>query len=228
MQIGILQCGHTPPGVAEAHGDYDALFHRLFAGQGLSFTTWNVVDMDFPADPFAADGWLITGSKHGAYEPHAFIPPLEDFIRATHAAKRPLIGICFGHQIIAQALGGRVEKFEGGWAIGRAAYALDGAPLHLNAWHQDQVIEPPESARTLAASDFCAHAALRYGDHILTMQPHPEIPDDVLATYLDTRGQDAAFPADIIAQARADIGRPSDEAQVATMLATFLKEARQP
>jgi GMP synthase-like glutamine amidotransferase len=78
--------------------------------------------MDFPKDIHDCDGWLITGSRFGAYEDHPFIPPLEDFIRAAYAAHVPVVGICFGHQIIAQAMGGKVEKYAGGWSVGPTEY----------------------------------------------------------------------------------------------------------
>ena len=175
MHIGILQAGHAPEAVATKHGDYTQFFQSLLKDQDLTFSTWDVVDMEFPDGPDAAEGWLITGSRHGAYEDHPFIPPLEELIRDIHAAKRPLIGICFGHQIIAQAMGGRVEKFSGGWSIGRREYDTPDGPIALNAWHQDQVVEVPDGARTIASNDFCAHAGLLYGDTIFTLQPHPEI-----------------------------------------------------
>lgn len=224
MHIGILQCGHTPPEVAAEFGDFDDLFRRLLAHHGLDFTTWNVVDMDFPPDAFAAEGWLITGSKHGAYEDHAFIPPLEALIRAIHAARRPMVGICFGHQIVAQALGGTVEKYHDGWAIGRHGYEFDGiGALALNAFHQDQVTTAPAEARTVARSPFCAHAGLAYGDHILTVQPHPEITNDVLGAYIPARMDDPAYPADILRVAEAERVRPTDGDAVASLLARFLR-----
>ncbi|MEM1038241.1 MAG: type 1 glutamine amidotransferase [Pseudomonadota bacterium] len=226
MHIGILQCGHTPDQVAAVHGDYDNLFITLFDGQGLTFKTWDVVDMAFPDSIDAAEGWLITGSKHGAYEDHAFIPPLEDFIRAAHVAEKPMIGICFGHQIIAQALGGRVEKFAGGWAVGRHAYDVGGETIHLNAWHQDQVVERPQGARRVAGSEFCENAALVYGEHIMTVQPHPEISNSVLASYLDARAGDPNYPDGLFQEARSHLETPTDDLAYAARLATFLKEAR--
>jgi len=102
MKIGILQTGHAPDEVQDQLGDYDAMFGRLLADEGFVFETFNVVDMAFPQSVTACDGWLVTGSKHGAYEDHAFIPPLEVFIRAARDNDVPMVGICFGHQIIAQ------------------------------------------------------------------------------------------------------------------------------
>ena len=224
MHIGILQCGHTPDLVNANHGDFDALFRRMFNGEGFSFTTFNVVDDEWPEDHLTADGWLVTGSKHGAYEDHAFIPPLEDFIRAVDQSDRPMVGICFGHQIIAQALGGTVEKFAGGWAVGRHTYDFEGTALSFNAWHQDQVVKRPETAKVVATSSFCENAALRYGDRILTTQAHPEITNAVLQDYLAARGADPQYPTALIEQAQAHVETQNDEWVVARMLAHFLKD----
>ena len=144
MKIGILRTGHSPDGMIEALGDYDEMFVRLLDGHGFTFQTFSVMDGEFPSGPQDADGWLITGSKHGAYEDHAWIPPLEELIRDINITGKPMIGVCFGHQIIAQALGGKVEKFAGGWSVGRTEYTMDGRTVALNAWHQDQVTRLPE------------------------------------------------------------------------------------
>jgi len=154
MLIGILQTGQSPDMLAPTAGDYPDMFVRLLADQGLQFRTWRVLDMDLPADVHECDGWLITGSRFGVYEDHPFIKPLEDFIRRAYAAQVPMVGICFGHQIIAQAMGGRVEKYQGGWSVGPTEYDFAGQRLRLNAWHQDQVVEKPANAEVAGCSDF--------------------------------------------------------------------------
>ena len=227
MHIGILQTGYAPDQVAEKHGGFFTLFSKLLEGQGLTFSNWNVVDMDFPEDVHAADGWLVTGSKHGAYEDHPFISPLEDFIREVHDQRIPMIGICFGHQIVAQALGGRVEKFAGGWAVGHHEYEFEGmGPIALNAWHQDQVVSVPPDAKRIASSEFCENAALVYGDHIMTLQPHPELPNPVIQTYIDVRSSDPSYPRPLIERAQEMVNAPHDEPRMADFLADFLKAAR--
>ncbi|MEL7106773.1 MAG: type 1 glutamine amidotransferase [Pseudomonadota bacterium] len=221
MQIGILQTGHFLNAQTGVNDDYDVLFHEMLAGHGFTFQTFNVVDMEFPGGAHDADGWLITGSPHGAYEDLPFIPPLEDLIRAIFAAGRPLVGICFGHQIVAQALGGRVEKFDGGWVAGHQVYDFSGAEIALNAWHQDQVVAVPEGAQVLARSATCATAALLYGGQALTIQAHPEFDRNAMAALIDIRGP--ALPPAQTEAALSALSAPNDNDIIADRIAAFFK-----
>ncbi len=223
MKIGILMTGHALPELAQRRGDYDALFAELLGGRGFDFESHDVEAGKLPRRPDEADGWLITGSKHGVYEDHPWIPPLEEFIRAVHAEGRPLVGVCFGHQIVAQALGGKVVKHPGGWSVGPTEYVIEGEPMVLNAWHQDQVVERPEGARLIGSSDFCENAALVYGDNILTIQPHPEFDADVIATLIDRRGQ-GIVPPPLLSEARRKLAEPTDAARFADRMARFFTQ----
>jgi GMP synthase-like glutamine amidotransferase len=221
MQIGILTTGRLPEEIASDTGQYPDMFRRLFADEGFDWRTWHVLDDDFPDGPKAADGWLITGSRHGVYDGMPWIARLEGFVRDVMAADRPIVGICFGHQAMAEALGGRVEKFAGGWSVGRHAYDWGGKVRHLNAWHQDQVIEPPPGAGVVASSDFTAHAALRYGPKAMSVQPHPEFDDGVVRGLIAARG--GALPPSLLAEAEAGLGLGTDARAVARDLAAVLK-----
>jgi GMP synthase-like glutamine amidotransferase len=224
MLIGILMAGHFVDPLRAAHGQIDGLFRRLLDGHGFAFRTYHVEAMAFPGDVRDCDGWIVTGSKHGAYEDHPFIPPLEAFIRDAHAADVPLVGICFGHQIVAKALGGRVEKWPGGWALGRTRYeTTNGDVLHLNAWHQDQVTLVPEGAEILARGPDCRNAAIAYGDRILTIQPHPEFGADVIESFVATRRGTGSFPDDRMDAAGAATAAPLDSDRLAGAIARFLK-----
>jgi GMP synthase-like glutamine amidotransferase len=226
MLIGILQTGHAPDALRPRHGNYPDLFARLLAGRGFTFRTWAVVDGAFPKGPRDAEGWLITGSRHGAYEDHPWIAPLERLIRDIHAARVPLVGICFGHQIVAQALGGKVAKHPGGWAVGRQEYDFGGERVALNAWHQDQVVERPEGARVAASSPFCENAALLYGDRIYTVQAHPEFNRGFVADMIPKRGR-GVVPDALLDAAEARLAEPTDDALLADRIARFFHAPRE-
>lgn len=226
MHIGILQCGHTSGEVAARHGDFDGMFEGLFDQHGLTFSSYDVENMTFPSSVTTCDGWLLTGSKHGAYEDHAFIPPLETFIRDAYAAGVPQVGICFGHQIMAQAMGGQVIKHTGGWGLGRTVYRMGDRDVALNAWHQDQVVTRPDTAQVFATSDFCENAALVYGKRMLSFQPHPEFSPQVVETYVATRRGTADYEADRMDAAAGAAAQPVDQAPVAALIAAFFKDAQ--
>lgn len=226
--VGILQCGESPEGM-ESLGDYDTLFHDLLGHEYFNFKTWRVIDNVLPDNPQQADAWLITGSRHGAYEEHSWIPPLEEFVRSVQTARVPMLGICFGHQLIAQALGGKVEKYSEGWSVGRTPYrwhgdknvALDAdADLPLMAWHQDQVVEAPEGSRTIGESDFCRHAALIHGDSTFTVQPHPEFGPEFVDGLITTRGK--IVPEERLAVASDTLNDPLKRDSMASAMRQFI------
>lgn len=226
MRIGILQTGQAPDDLKRDLGDYPELFEQLLAGHGFTFQTWHVENGVFPEGVHAAEGWLITGSRHGAYEDHAFIAPLEAFIRSAYAQQVPLVGICFGHQIIAQALGGKVEKFKGGWAVGPQDYAFADGALTLQAWHQDQVVVKPAAAKVIARNDFCENAALVYDDRAFSVQAHPEFRDAFVDGLIKTRGR-GKVPDPLLDAASARLGGPLHNARIAEQIAAFFKLPRQ-
>ncbi|SBS29031.1 Carbamoyl-phosphate synthase small chain [Marinomonas aquimarina] len=184
MKIGILAAGITPDAL---RGEYPT-YAEMFAEQigtlepELSFVTYDVRLDEFPASSDECDAWLITGSKFDAYADEPWILKLCELIREIDAKGQVLVGICFGHQVIARALGGTVAKYSGGWGVGVHHYQVTGDiptlpklnDIALCAFHQDQVIEKPEKMTTFLSSDFCQYAGLIYEDKILTFQAHPE------------------------------------------------------
>ncbi len=224
MKIGILITGHPPEELA-GDGHYGGYFRRLLGEDTFDYASWAVVDGEMPDAIDACDGWLITGSKHGAYEDHPWIPPLEEFIRACHAARVPMIGVCFGHQIIAQAMGGTVEKFAKGWSVGPVDYQIDGETYTINAWHQDQVVEKPQAARRIGSSDFCENAVLAYDDVFWTIQPHPEYGRVFIDGLITHRGK-GLVPDPLLDAARLKLDLPLDSPKIATQMTEFFKKER--
>ena len=185
LKVAVLQTGRSPEPLRETHGDYDAMCKALLGLAPHEADTFAVLDGEFPSDIDPYDLFLITGSKHGVYEDHSWIAPLEDIIRDAYGKGKKLIGICFGHQIIAQALGGKVVKSDKGAGVGAMEYELrtaDGetSSLKLHAWHYDQVVKAPKDAEIIASSDFCEFAGFRYGDKAISFQPHPEFSKDYM------------------------------------------------
>jgi GMP synthase-like glutamine amidotransferase len=239
MKIGLLETGEVNPALSVAHGDYPSMFARLLGrvDASIEFFTVRVVAGELPAGPEAADAWLVTGSRHGVYDDLPWIEPLKRFLLACVAARVPVVGICFGHQILAEALGGRAEKSDRGWGLGVMDYELVYRPGWLvdvpgrfaaNAVHQDQVVALPPGATVLARSAHCPYAALAYGDpenpDALTLQPHPEFDDRYMDDLLAHRAG-VAFPASEAAAARASLSRPVASDAWARIIVDYLQRA---
>src|SRR5699024_9937248 len=126
MRLGILETGKVNAALEDRHGAYPDMFARLYraADPSIEMRSWSVVEGELPAAPEECDAWLITGSRHGVYDELPWIEGLKDFLRRARAARVPIIGICFGHQIMAEAFGGRAEKSAKGWGIGVQEYAV--------------------------------------------------------------------------------------------------------
>jgi GMP synthase-like glutamine amidotransferase len=240
MRIGILETGEVAEDLRARHGDYSAMFARLLhaVDPALEFATISVVRGEMPAAPTQADGWIVTGSRHGVYDGLPWIEPLKAFLLACLDEGVPVIGVCFGHQILAEALGGRVEKSARGWGVGVHDYEVAARPAwmaHLpdrfavGAMHQDQVVEPPPGATVLATSPFCDYAALAYGDperpDAISVQAHPEFETPFLDELIGLRSG-SVIPEAVAAEGRASLARPVDAPRWAALFVDYLRARR--
>jgi GMP synthase-like glutamine amidotransferase len=230
-RVTIIETGIVSPRNRERHGSYPQMFERMI-GDADPAVTFDTVSI--PAgEPLPAIGGLeailITGSVAGVYDGLDWIAPLEAFVRAAHGAKVPMVGVCFGHQLIAQALGGTVRKSEKGFGLGRHVYdvapdngLIDGPQIALACSHQDQVITPPEGARTILSSDFTPHAGLLYGGTTLTVQAHPEFTVGfALACCEMVRGTGGA-PDSVVTAAEASLAEPLESGRLGGAITRFL------
>ena len=185
MKIGILQCDSTRAQFRAEHSDYPEMFMSLFKSVDpeMDFKKYDVQLEQYPESPEECEVYLITGSRYSVYDEEPWIQKLEKYVLELHERKFPMLGICFGHQMIARALGGKTEAAEQGWGVGVQNYRTVSShawiepaleQFSLLASHMDQVTKLPEGAELIAESDFCPYAAYRIADHVLTFQAHPE------------------------------------------------------
>jgi GMP synthase-like glutamine amidotransferase len=180
VKIAILETGTPPSDLAQGHGRYDAMVHDLL-GEGHHYTTFRVFDYELPGSPDAFEGYVITGSSAGVHDGLPWVDNLASFLRAAKGRTK-LVGICFGHQVMAHAFGGTVAKAPQGWGLGLHRYVLcgrrawmdDTASVEVIASHQDQVTGLPPGAAVIGASDFTPNAMIDYGDGAISFQCHPE------------------------------------------------------
>lgn len=191
--IAILETGKPPEALKDAFDDYPARFRALL-GEGVSTVRFDVQAGKLPDDPEEFQGAIVTGSAAGVYDDLPWIPPLMDWLRGARGRTR-LVGICFGHQAMAHAFGGRVEKSDKGWGVGLHRYEVmshepwmfpKAASISIPVSHQDQVLVPPADARVIAASDFTPHAGLAWDD-AMSFQCHPEFQPDYAAALIESR-----------------------------------------
>lgn len=182
MKIGILAAGRPPSSLVPQFGDYPSMFRALLAEGGHQWTTYDVQAGDYPQTLQACEAYIVTGSSSGVYDSDPWIDDLRRFLQAARG-RAPLVGVCFGHQIMADAFGGTVIKSPKGWGIGLhrhavrqgAAWMDDAIDYALAASHQDQVVAPPAGAAVVAGSDFCPFGMLDYvGERAMSLQLHPE------------------------------------------------------
>lgn len=230
-RLGFLLCDHAIDALADRFGDYPEMFAQAFASvtNAIEWQVYDVTAGELPPTADSCDGYLVSGSRHGAYDPLPWIEPLADFIRRVRDGGQPLVGLCFGHQMIGHALGGAVAKSDQGWGIGIGRYDIDAAPAWMQparrhflvpVCHQDQVLELPPGATRVAGNTHCRNFIVQFGPRLLGIQGHPEFRPEFVGELVEWRRE--VLPAPTYTAARASLELAHDNETVKTWICEFL------
>ncbi len=231
LRIATLKTDSVRPEWVGEFGEYPDMFENVLrkCDTPLLFKTFDAQREEYPGDIDEYDAYLITGSKSSVYDQDPWIPPLIEFVNLLHARQKKLIGICFGHQLVAEALGGKVEKSSKGWGVGVHTHAFTETPVwhdgkshefNILVSHQDQVVRKAEGSVVLASSAFCENAVCQLGNHILTFQGHPEFVADYSRKIIGLRKE--MIGESIAKRGLASLSTPSEGERVANWIINFI------
>lgn len=215
-RFAILLAGHASEYIRNTYGGVACLFKQLLSDPGETWDTFHVVDGEFPSDDILHkyDAFIVTGSRHDAHGSEPWVLRLCELVQKVHKKKTKLLGICFGHQVISRALGGKTGRAVHGWEVGlkkiiladamySKPYALKLPPsLSIIEIHQDQVFELPPGGEVLASSENTSMEIFAMGDQVLGIQGHPEFTEDITLDILDVCSRRSLVPEEVINQAR--------------------------
>lgn len=227
MKIGILVCDHVSNKNLPIGGDYSDMFNTLLPS--LDTVNYDVCKGIFPKSPSECDGYLVTGSKYSVYDQKDWILELKAFVKAIYDSGKKYIGVCFGHQMLGEALGGKVEKAKTGWSVGVNTFEVlkkedwmepFQADYNLMMMCQDQVVELPENSTVLAKTANCPVGMFRVGENMLGVQAHPEFPKAYELALLDSRWD--RITAEKISAAKESLALPVHDRVVAQWMLQFL------
>lgn len=230
-RIGLLLVGHIDAGSLHVGGDYPELYAELLTPLDIELVTYRCDEGQLPESVREQDGWMCSPSRLSVYDDVAWLRDVEQLLRDMVATETPYVGICFGHQLMAQALGAEVRKADHGWGIGAQRYEvvepqswMDSTDdIVLAASHQDQVQQLPRDARLLARADYCPIGGMVIGERAWTLQVHPEfsptLADSLLATRLELFGEEKA------AAARATLAQPLHQQRISGWISRFFHQA---
>lgn len=235
LQIGILEADDLHPALEDEFVSYGQMFKQLFTGQGIDVACqiFNVVAGQYPDSGQHFDAYLVTGSKADSFANDPWIVTLREYLAERYEKGDVLLGVCFGHQILALVLGGTTQRSAKGWGIGMHRYRLAHKPAWLTQAedefqllisHRDQVTVLPEQATLLASSEFCENAGFVVGQQVLCFQGHPEFTHEFSRGLLRLR--ESIYCPEQFQQAKQSLACEHDGQLVAQWMLNFMQAAK--
>ena len=235
LRIGLLVCDHVDDGLRGRSGDYPDMFRRLFADHpGVDLVEYDLTAGRFPTRLDECDGWLTTGSRRSVYEEEGWIARLAQLVREAARRQVPFVGVCFGHQMIAHALGGTVRRSQRGWGVGVKLVDIlaaepwmaesAGGYAILNS-HADQIVDPPTGAEVLGGNEHCPISMMRLGQTMLGIQGHPEFDVEYSRALMEAR-RGVVIPEEAVRAGLLTLGHSPDRDRLAGWIVGFLRQAR--
>jgi GMP synthase-like glutamine amidotransferase len=231
IKIGLLGCDDVPERFRHLGGTYRDMFERLLAPHmpGAQFIWFDIIKGELPPSPDACDAYICTGSRYSVYDPQEWIEQLKAFVRTLHERQKPFVGICFGHQVLAEALGGKVERSAKGWGIGvremevvqpEAWMQPHATHASLQYMHGDQVQTLPPGSTVLACAPHCEVAMFRVADTMLGIEGHPEFPASYAKALIEVRRE--RIGAALADEALAHVNDPTQHDIVGSWIKNFI------
>jgi len=232
MKLGILKTDALKPEFVEQFGEYPDMFARRMHAidDTIELVTYDVQKGIYPKQLDEVDAYLITGSRSSVYDQEPWLDVLKVFVERLHNAQKKLIGICFGHQLVAEVLGGKTGKAEMGWCVGvhKASFTAKAKTLGINqdsfnlvSSHQDQVLQLAQGSEVIASTPTCPNYMTVLGEHIITVQGHPEFDTEFARQLLVMRRE--IFGEDLYGVAVDSLQTKADNLQVIRWLLDFIK-----
>ena len=233
--IGVLNAYHFDPTPGNYQEEYSKLFlefvAKVYPEKVSEIKEYKVAQGVFPANVDECEYWFITGSPMSVYEDIPWVKKLAEFTRDLHRHQKKLVAVCFGHQMVAHALGGKVTRSPKGWGVGIRTFEIEDQQswmtpadkkLSLIFSHQDQVDTLAPGSMRLATDEFCANQMSQLGSHIITLQGHPEFTAQFAKDRLNSRRD--KMPPETYENAMKSFERENDYKKMIHWIRNFLTE----
>ena len=230
MKIGLLICDHVKEKFKHIGGDYPKMFGDLLPN--LEFEVYFVIDNHFPEKAEECDAYLVSGSVYSVYENVDWIIRLKAFVKEIQEKNLIYVGVCFGHQLLGEALDGKVEKAKTGWCVGVHSFSIikekgwmqpSLSSINLLMSCQDQIVKLPSNTTVLATSEKCPFAMIQVGENMIGIQAHPEFTKGYSRGIMKSRIE--RIGSNIINEGIESLAKPLNQIEVSKWIENFMAYA---